>query len=83
MGEDIGLRTIQHQGQSPHSGEFVVEDVEGDAGSLFRRLIFLSNQNAIQSEVRLLKGAAWIFFRFYINWSTITNNIWEEERKFH
>ncbi|XP_064615984.1 LOW QUALITY PROTEIN: eEF1A lysine and N-terminal methyltransferase-like [Liolophura sinensis] len=55
MGEDIGLRTIQHQGQSPHSGEFVVEDVEGDAGSLFRRLIFLSNQNAIQSEVRLLK----------------------------
>jgi hypothetical protein len=31
-----------------------VEDAEGDGGHMFRRLIFLSNQNIVQSEVRLI-----------------------------
>lgn len=35
------------------SGEFVIEEAEGDGGQLFRRLIFLSNQGTVQSEARL------------------------------
>ncbi|KAE8610735.1 hypothetical protein XENTR_v10012226 [Xenopus tropicalis] len=53
-GEDIGARTIQHRGKSDFSGEYVVEDVKGDGNSSYRRLIFLSNQNVVQSEARLL-----------------------------
>ncbi|XP_068095998.1 eEF1A lysine and N-terminal methyltransferase [Hyperolius riggenbachi] len=54
VGGDLGARTVQYRGQSDLSGEYVVEDVRGDGTSYFRRLIFLSNQNVVQSEVRLL-----------------------------
>lgn len=53
-GGDIGVRTVQYRGSSDLSGEYVVEDVRGDGTSYFRRLIFLSNQNVVQSEARLL-----------------------------
>ncbi|KAG9483205.1 hypothetical protein GDO78_009256 [Eleutherodactylus coqui] len=53
-GGDIGIRTVQYRGSSDMSGEYVVEDVRGDGTSYFRRLIFLSNQNVVQSEARLL-----------------------------
>ncbi|XP_063283424.1 eEF1A lysine and N-terminal methyltransferase [Pelobates fuscus] len=55
-GADIGNRIVQHRGKSELSGEFVIEDVRGDGTDYFRRLIFLSNQNVVQSEVRLLPG---------------------------
>ncbi|XP_007433820.1 methyltransferase-like protein 13 isoform X1 [Python bivittatus] len=50
---DIGIRTIQHHDTSPFSGEYVIEDVKGDDACYFRRLIFLSNRNVVQSEARL------------------------------
>ncbi|KAJ7332732.1 hypothetical protein JRQ81_014912 [Phrynocephalus forsythii] len=53
VGGDIGIRTIQHRGTSPLSGEFVIEDVKGDEACYFRHLIFLSNRNVVQSEARL------------------------------
>ncbi|XP_070531894.1 eEF1A lysine and N-terminal methyltransferase-like [Ptychodera flava] len=53
VGDDIGQRTIQYRGHSDLSGDFVVEDVEVDNKQLFRRLIFQSNQNVVQSEARL------------------------------
>ncbi|XP_063796059.1 eEF1A lysine and N-terminal methyltransferase isoform X2 [Pseudophryne corroboree] len=53
-GGDLGTRTIQNRGKSELSGEYVVEDVRGDGINYFRRLIFLSNQNVVQSEARLL-----------------------------
>ncbi|XP_073499235.1 eEF1A lysine and N-terminal methyltransferase [Phyllobates terribilis] len=53
-GGDIGIRTVQFRGRSEMSGDYVVEDVRGDGTSYFRRLIFLSNQNVVQSEARLL-----------------------------
>lgn len=56
VGGDIGVRTIQHQDCSPLSGDYVIEDVQGDDKCYFRRLIFLSNRNVVQSEARLLKG---------------------------
>ncbi|XP_066480188.1 eEF1A lysine and N-terminal methyltransferase [Tiliqua scincoides] len=53
VGGDIGIRTIQHRDTSTLSGEYVVEDVKGDDAHYFRRLIFLSNRNVVQSEARL------------------------------
>ncbi|XP_018422337.1 PREDICTED: methyltransferase-like protein 13 [Nanorana parkeri] len=56
-GGDIGTRTVKFRGRSELSGEFVVEDARGDGTSYFRRLIFLSNQNVVQSEARLLPSS--------------------------
>ncbi|XP_020826158.1 eEF1A lysine and N-terminal methyltransferase isoform X1 [Phascolarctos cinereus] len=54
VGGDIGVRTIQHRDCSSLSGDYVIEDVQGDDKHYFRRLIFLSNRNVVQSEARLL-----------------------------
>ncbi|XP_036690357.1 eEF1A lysine and N-terminal methyltransferase isoform X3 [Balaenoptera musculus] len=58
VGGDIGVRTVQHQDCSPLSGDYVIEDVQGDDRHYFRRLIFLSNRNVVQSEARLLKDVS-------------------------
>ncbi|XP_064138998.1 eEF1A lysine and N-terminal methyltransferase isoform X2 [Loxodonta africana] len=58
VGGDIGIRTVQHRDCSPMSGDFVVEDVQGDDKHFFRRLIFLNNRNVVQSEARLLKDVS-------------------------
>jgi len=55
-GEDLGNRVVLHEGNSELSGDFVVEDVDGDGGHQYRRLIFLSNRNVVQSEARLVAG---------------------------
>ncbi|XP_067388574.1 eEF1A lysine and N-terminal methyltransferase isoform X1 [Emydura macquarii macquarii] len=57
VGGDIGVRTIQHRDTSAMSGEYLIEDVKGDDMHYFRRLIFLSNRNVVQSEARLLPSA--------------------------
>lgn len=57
VGGDIGVRTVRHCDTSPLSGEFVVEDVKGEDACYFRRLVFLSNRNVVQSEARLLAPA--------------------------
>lgn len=54
LGSDIGKRTVRHRGNSELSGGYVVEDFEDEDGQVFRRLIFLTNQNVVQSEVRLI-----------------------------
>ena len=56
IGEDLGNRVLLHEGSSALSGDYVVEDVDGDSGQKFRRLIFLNNKNVIQSEARLVTG---------------------------
>lgn len=58
VGGDIGVRTVRHQNHSLLSGDYVVEDVQGDAGHHFRRLIFLCSRNVVQSEARLLQDTA-------------------------
>ncbi|XP_006867104.1 PREDICTED: methyltransferase-like protein 13 isoform X1 [Chrysochloris asiatica] len=58
VGGDIGIRTIQHRDCSPLSGDYVIEDVQGDDKHFFRRLIFLSSKNVVQSEARLLKDVS-------------------------
>ncbi|KAE9028619.1 Methyltransferase-like protein 13 [Phytophthora rubi] len=50
--EGLGARNVVHQGTSPLSGAFFVEEVQEDDEKL-RRLVFLSNTNVIQSEVKL------------------------------
>eukprot|EP00062_Callorhinchus_milii_P010839 gi/632956140/ref/XP_007893811.1/ PREDICTED: methyltransferase-like protein 13 [Callorhinchus milii] len=54
VGGDIGVRTVQYCGSSEMSGKYVVEDIRGKDDSYFRHLIFLSNVNVVQSEVKLL-----------------------------
>ena len=56
IGEDLGNRVVLHEGNSELSGDFVVEDVDGDGGHQYRRLIFLSNRNVVQSGARLVAG---------------------------
>lgn len=52
LGSDVGSRNVIYKGTSQISGDFVVEDVLTN-GDEVRRLIFMSNQNAIQSEALL------------------------------
>ncbi|XP_029474834.1 eEF1A lysine and N-terminal methyltransferase [Rhinatrema bivittatum] len=56
-GGDIGVRTIQQRGCSDLSGEYVIEDVKAEGEHYFRRLIFLTSRNVVQSEARLLPTA--------------------------
>jgi spermidine synthase len=53
LGSDVGSRQEVYKGTSNISGDFVVEDVTIEDDQVFRRLIFMSNQNVIQSEARL------------------------------
>lgn len=54
VGEDLGSRDIRQRGESKFSGAFVVEDVGSSEGIKYRRLIFLNNQNVVQSEAKLI-----------------------------
>lgn len=56
VGEDLGHREERIRGHSQFSGDYVVEDVHPPGASKLRRLIFLANQNVIQSEAKLLVG---------------------------
>ncbi|XP_054742022.1 eEF1A lysine and N-terminal methyltransferase homolog [Anastrepha obliqua] len=50
LGADVGKRETLVSGLSKISGEFRIEEVEGNEGKVFRRLIFLNNQFVVQSE---------------------------------
>lgn len=52
LGQDIGKRQIKYKGRSEMSGDYVIEDVDVD-GDVYRRLIFSSNPNIVQSEAKL------------------------------
>ncbi|XP_053676272.1 eEF1A lysine and N-terminal methyltransferase homolog [Anopheles nili] len=53
IGAEVGRRETIHTGRSELSGEYVVEEIAGDNGRTFRRLIFLTNQSVVQSEAAL------------------------------
>ena len=58
------------------SGEYIIEDVEGDSGTTYRRLVFLSNQNVVQSEARLKTGISVNVLCIYtVGVTTILNEI--------
>ncbi|PIK59179.1 putative methyltransferase-like protein 13-like [Apostichopus japonicus] len=52
-GEDIGERKVRYEGESEINGKFLVEEVKPGDGAIYRRLIFLSEENLVQSEVKL------------------------------
>ncbi|XP_043986560.1 eEF1A lysine and N-terminal methyltransferase isoform X1 [Gambusia affinis] len=54
VGGDLGWREEVSRGVSPFSGEYCVENVRGEDGELYRRLVFLSNISLVQSESRLV-----------------------------
>ncbi len=47
--DDLGARYLLEKGVSLASGEYIVEDVEIE-GSFYRRFIFLSSPDIVQSE---------------------------------
>ncbi|KFB38679.1 AGAP008472-PA-like protein [Anopheles sinensis] len=53
IGAEVGRRETIHTGRSEHSGEYVVEEIVGDNGRTFRRLIFLATPAVVQSEAAL------------------------------
>ncbi|KAJ8388464.1 hypothetical protein AAFF_G00133400 [Aldrovandia affinis] len=53
VGGELGWRRVVSRGVSALSGEYSVEDVRGEDGQLYRRLVFLDNSLVVQSESRL------------------------------
>lgn len=64
VGGDLGWREEVSRGVSELSGEYCVENVKGEDGQLYRRLIFLSNATIIQTESRLVPSNTGQFFFF-------------------
>lgn len=62
VGGDLGWREEVSRGVSELSGEYCVENVKGEDGELYRRLVFLSNTAIIQSESRLVSSNTGQFF---------------------
>ncbi|XP_068449144.1 eEF1A lysine and N-terminal methyltransferase [Clinocottus analis] len=58
VGGDLGWREEVSRGVSELSGEYCVENVKGEDGELYRRLVFLSNASLVQSESRLVPSAS-------------------------
>lgn len=56
VGGDLGWREEVFRGRSQLSGEYCVENVRGEDGEPYRRLVFLSNSALVQSESRLLSS---------------------------
>lgn len=56
VGGDLGWREEVNRGVSQLSGEYCVENVKGEDGELYRRLVFLSNAALVQSESRLVSS---------------------------
>uniref|UniRef100_A0A8D3B3Y3 eEF1A lysine and N-terminal methyltransferase n=1 Tax=Scophthalmus maximus TaxID=52904 RepID=A0A8D3B3Y3_SCOMX len=56
VGGDLGWREEVSRGVSKLSGEYCVENVKGEDGELYRRLVFLSNAALVQSESRLVSS---------------------------
>ncbi|XP_026881821.2 eEF1A lysine and N-terminal methyltransferase [Electrophorus electricus] len=58
VGGDLGWREVVARGVSGLTGEYSVEDVRGEDGHLYRRLVFMNNTQLVQSESRLQSSAA-------------------------
>ncbi|XP_008181645.1 eEF1A lysine and N-terminal methyltransferase-like [Acyrthosiphon pisum] len=52
--EQLGDRKIIMESKNEHSGNFVIEEVIGQKGETYRRLVFLNMPHIIQSEAKLL-----------------------------
>jgi hypothetical protein len=52
---DLGERSVVAEGDTSLSGRYFVEDVATEDG-VFRRLVFLSNRAALQTEMRMKDG---------------------------
>ena len=64
VGQDIGNRQIRYKGKSEMSGDYVIEDVDV-SGDMYRRLVFSSNPNIVQSEAKLISGLS-VIYRYWL-----------------
>lgn len=67
VGGDLGWREEVSRGVSELSGEYCVENVRGEDGELYRRLVFLSNTALVQSESRLVSPSTSQFFSLFLS----------------
>ena len=71
LGSEVGNRETIFKGRSDLSGDYIVEEITGQDGKIFRRLVFLSNQFVIQSEALVTIGKfnmfIIIFFNFHLH----------------
>lgn len=80
VGGNLGWREEVSRGVSELSGEYCVENVKGEDGELYRRLIFLSNANIIQSECHLISSNAGQFFFFSAKFCVLVWHLNQEHR---
>ena len=66
IGEDLGFREVRYRGTSEFSGDFVVEDVRSEDGAMQRQLVFLSSNDVVQSQIRLIKGRFSFFYHLML-----------------
>lgn len=73
LGDDyLGERTVKKTYHSSINGDFVVEDVfSSDSNETLRRLVFLSNQNVVQSEIQLVKKEK-NDEKLYLDWNNLS-----------
>lgn len=69
VGGDLGWREEVSRGVSELSGEYCVENVKGEDGELYRRLVFLSNAALVQSESHLVPSSTGQLF--FLVFSTV------------
>ena len=58
--DDVGYREVKYEGCSELTGAYVIEDVQDEDKGYYRRLLFRSNINTIQTQARLVNGIIFI-----------------------
>ncbi len=53
LGDGLGLRVVLQEGNSTHTGRYVVEECTEGEGRV-RRLVFLDTPHLAQTEMRLI-----------------------------
>lgn len=74
VGGDLGWREEVSRGVSQLSGEYCVENVKGEDGELYRRLVFLSNAALVQSESRLVSSNTGNVF-YFVEFVSLNNKV--------
>lgn len=56
LGEGLGSRVVLHEGSSPFTGGYVIEECEEEEGERLRRLVFLNSPTLAQTVVNIVPG---------------------------
>lgn len=56
LGEGLGSRVVLHEGSSPFTGRYVIEECEEEEEGRVRRLVFLNTPALAQTVVNIIPG---------------------------